>query len=218
MEFSAAWFADKKITMADFKAHTSLGALWGVVWGIIALFTGLCSFIGSVVVLFLATVGSAAPDIDSPTGRPRELVLSFLGVALPVVVFLNFAKDITTENILVAVIVTFFLTRYLLDRILSRWAVHRGLWHSIPMALLSAEITYLLFWDADVKSRLVYTAAVFGGYLSHLILDEMYSVKVLEVSTKRSFGTALKLKSESKLNTFFIYSAIVVLACICLVA
>ena len=76
--------------MADFKAHTSLGALWGVVWGIIALLTGLCSFMGSIVVLFLATVGSAIPDIDSPTGRPRELVLSFLGVMLPVVVFLNF--------------------------------------------------------------------------------------------------------------------------------
>lgn len=203
--------------MADFKAHTSLGALWGVVWGIIALLTGLCSFIGSIVVLFLATVSSAIPDIDSPTGRPRELVLSFLGVTLPVVVFLNFAKDIATENILIAVIITFFLTRYLLEYILSNWTVHRGLWHSIPVGILCAEIAYLLFWDADIKSRFIYATAVFGGYLSHLILDEMYSVKVLEVSTKRSFGTALKLKSESGLNTFFIYAFIVVLACISVV-
>ena len=201
--------------MADFKAHTSLGALWGVVWGIIALLTGLCSFMGSIVVLFLATVGSAIPDIDSPTGRPRELVLSFLGVMLPVVVFLNFAKDIATENILIAVIITFFLTRYLLEHILSLWSVHRGLWHSIPVGILCAEIAYLLFWDADIKSRFVYTTAVLGGFLSHLILDEMYSVKILEVSAKSSFGTALKFKSRSKTQSTLLYVIIFSLGAIC---
>ena len=149
------------------------------------------------------------------TGRPRELVLSFLGVMLPVVVFLNFAKDIATENILIAVIITFFLTRYLLEHILSLWTVHRGLWHSIPVGILCAEIAYLLFWDADIKSRFVYTTAVLGGFLSHLILDEMYSVKILEVSAKSSFGTALKFKSRSKTQSTLLYVIIFSLGAIC---
>ena len=41
-------------------------------------FSGFCSFIGGIVILCLAATSSAAPDIDSDTGRPRELVLSFL--------------------------------------------------------------------------------------------------------------------------------------------
>jgi hypothetical protein len=49
---------------------------------------------------------------------------------------------------------------------------------------------------------------LFIGYLTHLILDEIYSVDVLDTRIKASFGSALKLYDGRKL----IDSAIVALA------
>ena len=191
--------------MADFKAHTSVGTLWGLLLGVISIFSGFCSFIGGVVILFLAATSSAAPDIDSDTGRPRELVLSFLGIAIPIVLLFNISNSTTSENILAATLISFFLTRYLLGHLLAKFTVHRGLWHSVPAAVLCAEITYLLFFDLPIKVRLLYALAVLGGFISHLLLDELYSVKVLALDTKRSLGTALKFTGPSKLQTILLY-------------
>lgn len=108
--------------------------------------------------------------------------------------------------------------RYILGYLLAKFTVHRGLWHSIPAAVLCSEITYLLFFDLPVKVRLLYALSVLGGFISHLLLDEMYSVKVLALDTKRSFGTALKFTGPSKLQTFFLYFLIFCSAvgCICI--
>ena len=204
--------------MADFKAHTSVGTLWGLLLGAVSLISGFCSLIGGIVILFLAATSSAAPDIDSDTGRPRELVLSFLGIAIPIVLLFNVSDSTSSENILAATLISFFLVRYILGYLLAKFTVHRGLWHSIPAAVLCSEITYLLFFDLPVKVRLLYALSVLGGFISHLLLDEMYSVKVLALDTKRSFGTALKFTGPSKLQTFLLYFLIFcsALGCICI--
>lgn len=204
--------------MADFKAHTSVGTLWGLLLSVVSLVCGFCSFVGSMVILFLAATSSAAPDIDSTTGRPRELVLSFLGIAIPIVLLFNISDSTSSENILAATLISFFLVRYILGYLLAKFTVHRGLWHSIPAAVLCSEITYLLFFDLPVKVRLLYALSVLGGFISHLLLDEMYSVKVLALDTKRSFGTALKFTGPSKLQTFLLYFLIFCSAvgCICI--
>ena len=204
--------------MADFKAHTSVGTLWGLLLGTVSVISDFCSLIGGIVILFLAATSSAAPDIDSDTGRPRELVLSFLGIAIPIVLLFNISDSTSSEKILAATLISFFLTRYLLGHVLAKFTVHRGLWHSIPAAVLCSEITYLLFFDLPVKVRLLYALSAFGGFISHLLLDEMYSVKVLALDTKRSFGTALKFTGPSKLQTFLLYFLIFCSAvgCICI--
>ena len=204
--------------MADFKAHTSVGTLWGLLLGTVSVISDFCSLVGGIVILFLAATSSAAPDIDSDTGRPRELVLSFLGIAIPIVLLFNISDSTSSENILAATLISFFLVRYILGYLLAKFTVHRGLWHSIPAAVLCSEITYLLFFDLPVKVRLLYALSVLGGFISHLLLDEMYSVKVLALDTKRSFGTALKFTGPSKLQTFLLYFLIFCSAvgCICI--
>lgn len=204
--------------MADFKAHTSVGTLWGLLLGTVSVISDFCSLIGGIVILFLAATSSAAPDIDSDTGRPRELVPSFLGIAIPIVLLFNISDSTSSENILAATLISFFLVRYILGYLLAKFTVHRGLWHSIPAAVLCSEITYLLFFDFPVKVRLLYALSVLGGFISHLLLDEMYSVKVLALDTKRSFETALKFTGPSKLQTFLLYFLIFCSAvgCICI--
>ena len=80
--------------MADFKAHTSVGKRWGLLLGTVSVISDFCSLIGGIVILFLAAASSAAPDIDSDTGRPRELVLSFPGIAIPIVLLFNISDSL----------------------------------------------------------------------------------------------------------------------------
>ena len=193
--------------MADFKAHTSVGKRWGLLLGTVSVISDFCSLIGGIVILFLAATSSAAPDIDSDTGRPRELVLSFLGIAIPIVLLFNISKSTSSENILAATLISFFLVRYILGYLLAKFTVHRGLWHSIPAAVLCSEITYLLFFDLPVKVRLLYALAVLGGFISHLLLDEMYSVKVLALDTKTQFRNCTEIYRPIKTpNVFALFS------------
>ena len=113
--------------MADFKAHTSMGTQWGLLLGTVSVISDFCSLIGGIVILFLAATSSAAPDIDSDTGRPRELVLSFLGIAIPIVLLFNISDSTSSENILAATLISFFLVRYILGYLLAKFTVHRGL-------------------------------------------------------------------------------------------
>jgi hypothetical protein len=50
-----------------------------------------------------------------------------------------------------------------------------------------------------------------GGYLTHLILDEIYSVDVMDTRVKASFGTALKLFDYRHLGHSAVMAAAVAL-------
>ena len=53
---------------------------------------------------------------------------------------------------------------------------------------------------------------VFVGYMTHLILDEIYSVDVYETRIKASFGTALKLYDGKRLGESAVVAGLAVLA------
>ena len=78
--------------------------------------------------------------------------------------------------------------------VLGKITVHRGMFHSIPALLIAAESTFLCYYSPEVRVRLLMGLAVGVGFLSHLILDEMYSVQWdgSRLKLKRSSGTALK--------------------------
>lgn len=73
--------------------------------------------------------------------------------------------------------------------------IHRGILHSIPVIFIYAFTVYLMFTKDNnftSQGRLWIAIAAFGGAISHLILDEIYSVDFdgKAVRIKRSFGTA----------------------------
>ena len=67
------------------------------------------------------------------------------------------------------------------------------MFHSLPAAAIFGEIAYLLA-SGDDMLRLYKAGAVVLGYMSHLILDEIWSIEWSHgLHFKSSFGTALKL-------------------------
>jgi hypothetical protein len=113
--------------------------------------------------------------------------------------------------------------------------------HSIPFAILSAEVAYLIFSSEytlilltvlfDVVSKRLphfafeslsknlpeYSAiAVFFGFLSHLIVDEVYSIGWGGRKRTSYFRTALNIYSDksTKFANFALYSIVIALAVI----
>jgi membrane-bound metal-dependent hydrolase YbcI (DUF457 family) len=98
------------------------------------------------------------------------------------------------ENILLIYILGYFTIRYGGAWLLGKITVHRGMFHSIPALFISSQITFLCFPGSDLRIRGLMALGIGVGFLSHLVLDEIYSVKWngLSVKISNSAGSALK--------------------------
>jgi membrane-bound metal-dependent hydrolase YbcI (DUF457 family) len=107
----------------------------------------------------------------------------------------------------------FLFIRFGIGSLVKRLTVHRGMFHSIPAAVLCGELVYLSAAGTQ-EERLLKGAALTAGYLSHLILDEVCSIdstgRVFKpFRLKKSFGTALKWSDpKRKFGTFMLYAAV----------
>jgi hypothetical protein len=196
--------------MAGFKTHitvsTALGVgyggaaymMYGLPWETCLLATGLCG------------VSGMLPDIDSDSGRPLHESLAFAAAVVPMMLIHYFQQwKFTHEQVVLAGAAAYLLIRFGAGMILKRWTVHRGIFHSLPMAAIFGEIAFLLA-SGDDKLRLYKAGGVVIGFLSHLLLDEIYSVEWGHgLRLKNSFGTALKFWGESRLANLFAYTMLI---------
>ncbi|MBN2294387.1 MAG: metal-dependent hydrolase, partial [Pirellulales bacterium] len=96
--------------------------------------------------------------------------------------------------------------------LLKKFTVHRGMLHSIPAAVIAAELAFLLA-SGETDARIYKAGGVFIGYMVHLLLDEFYSVKVSVrgVRIKKSLGTAIKVFGHQWLPNIATYTTVILL-------
>jgi membrane-bound metal-dependent hydrolase YbcI (DUF457 family) len=84
--------------------------------------------------------------------------------------------------------------RFGLSWLLKNYSHHRGMFHSLPAAAIAGQTTFLAFAAEEPLRRYFVASAVVLGFLTHLVLDEIWSVKLgmFGPKFKKSFGTALK--------------------------
>jgi membrane-bound metal-dependent hydrolase YbcI (DUF457 family) len=87
--------------------------------------------------------------------------------------------------------------------------VHRGLIHSLPAGACFALLTVLIayhFLGASALQAWFCGLFVLLGFIVHLLLDEFYSVNLVGMQLKRSFGTAFNLGTlGNPYGTFAMY-------------
>ncbi|MDX2202597.1 MAG: metal-dependent hydrolase, partial [Hyphomicrobiaceae bacterium] len=91
---------------------------------------------------------------------------------------------------------TLIAVRYGARPFFYHMSYHRGIWHSLVAGLFCAFATAVIYkYLLGRHEGVAWLAAGFMlvGFLTHLILDEIYSVDVMDTRIKSSFGTALKL-------------------------
>ncbi len=182
--------------MANFTTHIAVGT---VVSGALATLTLAADVIAPenlVAVTMAGVLGSILPDIDLKDSRPSKAMFSGLGIFFSFAVLFSFATKFSIAELWILWLGTLVLFRYGLHAAFHNLSIHRGIWHSILAAIFSAGATAVVFYYVLGRHEGVAWLAgafLFLGYITHLILDELYSVDVMDTRVKASFGTALKL-------------------------
>ncbi len=181
--------------MANFPTHIVVGT---IVAGTLATLTLAADVIAPenlVAVTLAGSLGSVLPDIDLKDSRPSRALFAGLAVFFSFSLLFHFAPRLSIAEMWILWIGSLLFVRYGLRNAFHKMAHHRGVWHSWIAGLASAFAAVLMFYYVfDRPDGVAWLAGgfLFIGFLTHLILDEIYSVDVLGNHIKKSFGTAFK--------------------------
>jgi len=195
--------------MASYRGHLMFASVLGAGYGALGAWRWQLDWGPTFLAAGLTTVGGLLPDLDSDSGVPvREL----FGLAAALVPFLAYYRllhhyHLSAEQTLVIMAAIYILIRYGLSTLFKRCTVHRGMFHSIPGLFVAGLALFLLYHSDDLHVRLYLSAAVMLGFLSHLVLDEIYSVNFMgvRIHLNKYAGSALKLASSSWSATLLTY-------------
>jgi hypothetical protein len=182
--------------MANFTTHIAYGTVQSGILATLTLAADVVAPENLVTVTLAGVLGSILPDIDLRDSRPGRIMWSGLGIFASFVVLFAFATKYSVVELMVLWLGTLVAVRYGLHALFHRLSVHRGIWHSLVAGVFMAALTASgLYYVLGRHEGVAWLGAgfLFLGYVQHLLLDEIYSVDVMNTRIKQSFGTALKL-------------------------
>jgi len=198
--------------MANFNTHITVAAAGSLLATGICLQTAHLTQAESAALFAMGTLAGLLPDIDSDHSLPAQWIFSLLSLATALLILFGWQGKLPLWQLLACAAAGAVVMRYIILKLFTRITVHRGLFHSLPAALLAGLATvvlgqHLMGWSLDFT----WLAAAFitCGYLLHLLLDEMFSVNLMGSSLKQSFGTALTLFAPAAWPAYLLlYSAV----------
>jgi membrane-bound metal-dependent hydrolase YbcI (DUF457 family) len=181
--------------MANFSTHIGVGTITSGMLATLTLAADVVAPENLVAVTAAGVLGSVLPDIDLKDSRPSRALFSGLAAFFAFAVLFTFAGRYSVAELWILAFAAFIGVRYVAHAIFHRMSYHRGIYHSLLAAVFFALLTAAIY--SGVLRRpdgVAWLAAVFMflGYLTHLVLDEIYSVDVMDTRIKASFGTAIK--------------------------
>ena len=196
--------------MAGYREHISVSGLLGACYGVGAVFALGFSPVQGALAGILTWVAGMLPDLDSVSGRPVRESFGLLAAIAPFVLMqhlLEWAGD--PEGAILLGVLTYAAIRYGGALLLAKVAVHRGMFHSIPALLIAAEAAYLGYKHESMAVKLLMGSGVALGFLSHLVLDEMYSVEWTGIRLKlnKAAGSAMKVVGKKLMPNVITYAS-----------
>jgi hypothetical protein len=205
--------------MADFKTHTLAGSGIGIGLAFLTYASDWSRDVPILILIYIASIiGSYLPDIDSDSGRPVRIIFTFFGlIGFGLFFLLGFISDVfKLLELLFYSFLVFIGIRYILSFIFRKFTKHRGIYHSIPFLIICFLLTLFITAQTNLSSKiqLIFAVSVAFGFLSHLVLDEIFATKSfmgIPYKTNGSFGKALKFRSQSKSSTIIVYGFLLLL-------
>ena len=200
--------------MPGFRAHITGSSIAGVAYGAAAWYVGdmhpvTCALGGG-----LCAVSGMLPDLDSGPGIPLKESVAFAAAVVPLLMIHRFQQlGLPLEAIILAGASIYLAIRFGLSWLLEKYSHHRGMFHSLPAAAIAGQTTFLAFAAEEPLRRYFVSSAVVLGFLTHLVLDEIWSVKMgwFGPKVKKSFGTALKFNGPDLWPNLLTYAIAVIL-------
>jgi hypothetical protein len=195
--------------MAGFRMHITVSGALGVVYGGVAVEPLGFSTEAAILAAGLTTVGGMLPDLDSDSGVPVRELFGLAAAVFPLLLVPRMVHlELSREAILAVLLFGYIIIRYGAANLFRHLNVHRGMYLSLPAMLISGLSVYLAYHSPDRTVRLLLAGGVMIGFLSHLILDEIYSVdwRGVRIKLKSSAGSAVKFMSTSLVATATCYA------------
>jgi hypothetical protein len=200
--------------MATFQTHiafsTALGVAYGGVAGVMFdLPVPTCVLAGG-----LCSVSGMLPDVDSNAGVPLRESMALVAAVVSMMIAHRLRRfGMSPESTILGGAAVYALIRFGLAEFLRRHTVHRGMFHSLPAAAIFGLLEFLLAPSEELQLRIYLAGAVGIGYLSHLLLDELYSIEWYRgrLRLKPTFGTAMKLFGRTWWPTILVYLQLLIL-------
>ena len=207
------YFFPSRNTMANFNTHLNTAVIITGLASATLLSAGHIDLKGALWLWFLGSIGGLLPDIDSDNSTSLDTIFNLFALSAVLLVLNYITTELIIEisfiELIVVPLLVYGFMKYIVRPIFEWVTVHRGSCHSLLFILLCALLTTQVVWKLNDQSTT--QTAVFawltGGFillggLIHLLLDEIYSVDLSNVTIKRSFGTALKIADfDNKLIT-----------------
>ena len=198
--------------MANFNTHFTVAAGASAVVSATLLSMEVVSPEQAVIAFGIGTLGGLLPDVDSSRSTSIKVGFNVLSLLMTImIIFVKSSSYSLIEMIIVASLV-FMGIRYAFLEFFRKISKHRGMFHSIPVAIIwGIVIAIMCQWFFDLNSLVswVYGVMIILGYFVHLILDEIYSVDLGNRRMKKSSGTALKFgmykNRQQQIQTVVIY-------------
>ncbi|MBN9118943.1 MAG: metal-dependent hydrolase [Planctomycetes bacterium] len=195
--------------MAGFRTHITVSSFCGIAYGGVAVQPLGFSTEAGLLAAGVTAVGGMLPDLDSDSGVPVREMFGLAAVLVPLLLVRRLMHaGMSTEGVLAALLFAYAFIRYGVANVFKKFTVHRGMYHSIPAMLISGLCVYLAYHSPDRSIRVLLACGVMIGFLSHLLLDEIYSVdwRGAKPKLKASAGSAFKFGSSSLFATAMCYA------------
>ena len=188
--------------MAAYREHITVSGMLGMAYAFAAVIMLGFSITQSIIAAILTWIAGMLPDLDSESGKPVRELFGVTSALAPLLLLQHTNRfGISGDRAMLFSLLLYGGVRYGGASLLGKLTVHRGMFHSIPALLIAAELTFLSYPHSENRVRLLMASGVAIGFLSHLILDEMYSVgwDGARIKLKRSAGSAMKFFGTNSL-------------------
>jgi hypothetical protein len=201
--------------MAGYRGHLACSTALGIAYGASAVWLFDFDWVPAAYAAIVTAASGLLPDLDSDSGVPVRALFGLASVLVPLLLLPRIlGMNLPPEQSFAILIGSHVVVRYGLAAVFKRITVHRGMFHSIPAMLIAGLAVFLLYHQPEQLIRYYMAGGAMLGFLSHLVLDELFSVDLagVKIRLKESAGSALKLMSSSWPANLATYALLLVLA------
>lgn len=200
--------------MPGFREHIIGSGIVGVAYGATAWYVGGLPPLTCGVAAGLCAAAGMLPDLDSDAGDPLRESVGYVAAIVPLMLLPRASQlALSLEAIIVAGSAVYLALRFGVAWLLNTYSVHRGMLHSVPAALIAGIAVFLTFNSQDPMHRYFVAGAAVLGYLTHLVLDEIWAVRqgLFGPKVKKAFGTAMKFHGPEAWANIVTYLLVITL-------
>ncbi len=201
--------------MANFATHIGVGTVVSGGLATLTLAADVISHESLVAVTMAGVLGSVLPDIDLKDSRASRAFFSGLAVFISFCVLFVNAQSYSIAELWLLWLGSFVAVRYGAEAAFHRFSYHRGIWHSLLAGLFFWFLTAVVFKQVLGRHEGVAWLAggfMFIGYMTHLLLDELFSVDLMGKRLKASFGSAFKVLDSRNVGDTSLVAVLTIIA------